>query len=80
MNRDHTHRPSLTVSSFLTLQHVTVNVGDKVVGACNNGVCVGNDGAGVRNNGVHVCDITTNIRDVRICGDCKLGLGMVGWR
>jgi hypothetical protein len=80
MNRDHTHRPSLTISSFLTLQHVTVNVGDKIVGACNNGVCVGNDGAGVRNNGVHARDITTNIRDVRICGDCKFGLGMVGWR
>jgi hypothetical protein len=74
MNGGHTHRSSLTISSFLAVQHVTVNAGHKIVGACNNGVCVGNDGVGVRNDGVHVCDITTNIRNVRVCGERKFGL------
>jgi hypothetical protein len=58
------------------MQYVTVNVGDKGVGARNNSVCVGNDGVGVRNNGVHVCDITANVRNICVCGDCKLGLEM----
>ena len=66
MNRDRTHRLSLTVSPSLIFQHVTVNVGDKGVRVPNNGMCIR--------------DITTNIRNVRVCVNRKFGLELNSWR
>ena len=73
MNRDHTHRPSLTVILSLTLKQVTVNIGDK-------GVRVRDNSVRVPNNGVCVCDVATNIKNVRVCVDCEFGLEVNSWR
>ena len=72
----------LAISTFLTLQHGTMNVGDEDMGFSNIVTSVGNDGLGVHdivmnvgNESVRVCNIAASMRNIRLCVDCKFGLG-----
>jgi hypothetical protein len=89
MKRGRTYGAMLAVGTLLTLQYVTMNVGDEGVGVSNVVVNVRDDGLGVHdivmdvgnesvcvgNESVRVCNIAANMRNIRLCVDRKFGLG-----
>jgi hypothetical protein len=46
-----THQPTLIVNPFLTLQHVTMNVGNHCTGVCEIALNLGNDSVCLRDHG-----------------------------
>ena len=64
----------LIVSSFLTLQHSTMNFGNHNTGICNITSNPGNDCVGVRNDSVCPRDTVTNLGNGPIYVQPKLGL------